>query len=756
MLTSQSFITKGSIMGHIYNPLSKMLYIVLILLSISTGCSRPGTEKESKNMDNIKEQVQKLMDKLTLEDKLNMMDGDTPFWSGFNEMANGYNVKPYPAGVMPEIGVQGIQFIDGPRGIVMKGSTTFPVSMARGATWDIALEEKVGEAIGKELRAQGGNFFGGVCINLLRHPAWGRAQETYGEDPVILGEMGAALARGVQKHGMACVKHFALNSMENSRFQVDVNISDRALHEIYLPHFKRVIDKGNVAAVMSAYNRMNGEWCGQNRVLLTDILKNKWGFEGFVITDFIFGMDDSKKAVLAGQDIEMPFRMIHDQHLKELVEKGEVPIARIDDAVTRILTQQIKWAKPAIYDKEVIGCKEHLELAREVAEKSMVLLKNENSLLPLKNIKKLAVIGKLADSKATGDAGSSNTRPEHVVSSLEGIRDRFKDSAEIIYNSGEVLESAVDDAKSSDAVILIVGYTHEDEGEYVPPGMFRKKVHLMPEPVLPEEDKIAETLLAPEKTGDAATDSFSQGGDREDLHLHPADVMLIRAVAQANKNTVVSVVAGSAVIMEEWKDDVPAILMQWYSGMEGGIALANILAGDVNPGGKLPFVIPTSADHLPIFDYNAKSITYDLWHGYRKLEKEGNQPAFPFGFGLSYTNYEYKNLRLDKDSYKDTDTIRVTLDIQNRGKVNGEEIVQVYISAVDSKVERAKKELKAFSRIPITAGETMTVTLAIPAADIAYYDENAKDFIVEPVEYEVFAGRHSLDPQALKTRFNIK
>ena len=183
------------------------------------------------------------------------------------------------------------------------------------------------------------------------------------------------LPGGSQKHGMACVKHFALNSMENSRFQVDVNISDRALHEMYLPHFKRVIDEGNVAAVMSAYNSMNGEWCGQNRELLTDILKDKWGFEGFVITDFLFGMDNSKKAVLAGQDIEMPFHMIHDQHLKELVEKNEVPMSRIDDAVRRILTQQFKWAKPVNYGREVIGCKEHQALSQEVAEKSMVLLK---------------------------------------------------------------------------------------------------------------------------------------------------------------------------------------------------------------------------------------------------------------------------------------------------------------------------------------------------------------------------------------------
>ncbi len=740
-------------MGYLRNLLRTILCIGIILTYLNTGCSK--SEKGSENMDKQKDQVRALMKKMTLEDKLNLMDGDTPFWTGFGEMVNGYNVHPYSAGAIPELGIQGIQFVDGPRGIVMQGATTFPVSMARGATWDTALEEKVGEAVGEELRANGGNFFGGVCINLLRHPAWGRAQETYGEDPLILGEMGAALARGVQKHGMACVKHFALNSMENSRFQVDVRISDRALHEIYLPHFKRVIDKGNVAAVMSAYNSMNGEWCGQNKILLTDILKEKWGFKGFVITDFLFGMDDSKKAALAGQNIEMPFRMIHGQNLRKYVESGKVPMTRIDDAVRRILTQQMKWVKPVEYGKEVIGSEEHRMLSREVAEKSMVLLKNENSLLPLKGHKKLAVIGRLADTTGTGDAGSSNTRPKYVVTVIEGIRNRFSDTMEVTHNEGSDLKSAANVAKSADVVILIVGYTHEDEGEHIPPGMFEQKSKLLPQPSTPEEEKIAQSFLAPPATEGAPTDAFSLGGDRADLNLRQEDVNLIHTIAKANKNTIVSIIAGSAVLMEEWKEEVPAIIMQWYSGMEGGNALASILAGDINPSGKLPFVIPTSADHLPHFDLDAKTITYDLWHGYRKLEKDGNQPAFPFGFGLSYTNYKYENLRLNKDRYMDNDTITASVDITNTGEMNREEIVQLYISAIDSKVERAPKELKAFVRTSIIAGEQKTITLDVPVSDIAYYDENTEEFVVEPIEYEVFVGRHSLDTQFLRTKFRV-
>ncbi len=209
-----------------------------------------------------------------------MMDADTPLWAGFLEMmSGGYADHPWPAGAVPRLGIPGILFADGPRGVVMDGATTFPVSMARGASWDVELEERIGDVIGRELRALGGNFFGGICINLLRHPAWGRAQETYGEDPYHLGEFGAALTRGVQQHAMACAKHYALNSMENARFKVDVQISPRALHEIYLPHFKRTVDEG-VAAIMSAYNSANGEWCGQNKALLTDILKEHVGVPG--------------------------------------------------------------------------------------------------------------------------------------------------------------------------------------------------------------------------------------------------------------------------------------------------------------------------------------------------------------------------------------------------------------------------------------------------------------------------------------------
>ena len=334
------------------------------------------------------------------------------------------------AGAVPRLGVPGIRFSDGPRGAVIGRSTAFPVPMARGATWDPDLEERVGEAIGAEIRAQGGNFFGGVCINLLRHPAWGRAQETYGEEPFLLALMGTALARGAQRHVMACVKHYAGNSMENARFQVDVEVDLRTLHEVYLPHFRAVVQAG-VASVMSAYNSVNGQWCGQNRTLLTEILREEWGFEGFVMSDFIWGVRDPVGSLAAGLDIEMPFAQQRARTLAEALAAGAASWDDVDRAGRRILRTQLSSRRRCptrLPARDVVASAEHRALAREVAARSMVLLRNEpvdgRPVLPLaaEQLSRLAVVGRLADVANTGDHGSSDVRAPSVVTPLAGLR----------------------------------------------------------------------------------------------------------------------------------------------------------------------------------------------------------------------------------------------------------------------------------------------------------------------------------------------
>src|SRR4051794_13801580 len=321
----------------------------------------------------VQEEAERLLGLLTDSEKLGLLDGDQSFWPGMPEMMGvGYNLEPIVAGAVPRIGIPGIRFSDGPRGAVIGRSTAFPVPMARGATWDPELEERIGEAIGAEIRAQGGNHFGGVCINLLRHPAWGRAQETYGEEPVLLGAMGTALSRGAQRHVMACVKHFACNSMENARFTVDVRVDEPALHEVYLPHFRQVVESG-VASVMSAYNSLNGEWCGQNAVLLTDILRGEWGFEGFVVSDFIFGLRDAAASLRAGLDIEMPFRQQRAQHLPEALAADPSLWEDVDRSACRILATQLRFAAALSDDapgREVVASPAHLRLAREAAAQS--------------------------------------------------------------------------------------------------------------------------------------------------------------------------------------------------------------------------------------------------------------------------------------------------------------------------------------------------------------------------------------------------
>jgi len=675
--------------------------------------------------EQIEQQARRLLAQMDLKEKLQQMSGDTPLLRGAIELLFAYNRRPLPAGENRRLAIPAIRFSDGPRGVVMGHSTCFPAAIGRGASWDTELEERIGDAMGVEARSRGANLLGAVCVNVLRHPAWGRAQETYGEDPYHLGEMGAALVRGAQRHVMACVKHIAANSMENARFRVDVRMNERTLREVYLPHFKRCVDEG-AACVMSAYNRLNGHYCSENHHLLRHILKEEWGFRGFVVSDFVFGVH-SARAVNAGLDVEMPLTIHFGRRLRKLVQRGVVPLNLIDEAVLRILRQKIRFAQvgePGRYGPQAAVSPGHRALAREAAQKSMVLLKNERApdsprpTLPIDpaQARRIAVIGRLANRPNIGDKGSSMVRPPYVVTPLEGIRAAAPPGCEVRYSSGRFIGRAADAARTADVAVVVAGYTHKDEGEYM----------------------------------------FLKGGDRDALTLNPHDETLILRVAAACPNTVVVLMGGSAIVTEAWRNRVPAILMAWYPGMEGGNALADILFGKANPCARLPCVFPRSESQLPFFDKRAGAIEYGYLHGYRLTDSERSVPAFAFGFGLGYTTFAYRDLELGGDEVGADGTLRVSVEVTNTGNVAGEEVAQLYVGYDGSAVERPLKELKGFTKAHLDPGETRRVDFALPARDLAYYDEQQAGWTVEQGAYTVYVGPSSRTEDLLSARFRIR
>lgn len=674
--------------------------------------------------------VENIISQLSLEEKVAMMSGHG-FFESFKRSKGRLGADPYRAGGGCErLGLEPLYFTDGPRGVARGNSTCFPVSMARGASFDVDLERRIGEVIGIEARAQGCDLSGAVCVNLLRHPAWGRAQETYGEDPYHLGEMGAALSEGIQKHNViATVKHFALNSIENSRFKVDVIVDDRSLREVYLPHFKRIIDSG-CASVMSAYNKVNGEYCGQNSYLLTQILRNEWHFDGFVHSDWVKGVYDVSGAT-AGLDIENPEPLVFGRKLVRAVKEGKVDQVVIDRAVKRILTTQARFKSRVDplpqYSMDLVACESHRKLAYEAAIKSAVLLKNDNILPLAQRTNRLAVLGRLAGLNNTGDLGSSRVEAPYVVTIYEGLREAMPNMSLLIGDETDV-KQASDYARSADAALLVVGYTHLDEGEYIP----------------------GDIALDEQKA--KARGQQTRGGDRTSLRLPADQVDLIQAVLKVQPRTVVVLVAGSAVMCDPWDRDAGAILQTFYAGMEGGRALVKLLFGDASPSGKLPFSVPQSEQDLPFFDRNADRIEYGLLHGYSLLDKNCKVPAYAFGFGLSYARFKYSDLRVKSTGHD----IIAEVAVANMGTCQADEIVQLYIGFPGRDALRPNKLLRGFKRVSLNPGETHPVVFRVPKNSLRWWTPVAKAWVLEEYEHTVFVGGSSQEKDLLHLQFNLR
>ena len=671
---------------------------------------------------------------MTDAELLRLLDGDSPWWL-LPFIPFLLHRRPFVAGAVPRLGIPGIRFSDGARGVVIGESTAFPVTMARAATWNPSLEQQVGLAIGMETRARDANYSASVCINLLRHPAWGRAQECYGEDPVLTARMGTAMTRGVRVNVMACVKHFALNSMEDERFEVDVSVDDHALHEVYLPHFKALVDAG-ADSLMTAYNRVRGEYMDVNGALLTDVLRHEWGFTGFVTSDWVFGTHGAVASLRAGTDVEMPLQLRRARELPMALRSGELSRDTVLRAAHRILRTSVLHAatrETAEPGTDVIASPPHRALARRVAAESMVLLKNEpvdaSPLLPLApGIRHLAVVGRLAERANLGDHGSSRVRPPSTVSPLQGLREALPD-VRITTTSGSSARAAAAAAAGADTAIVVVGLDEYDEGESVVTGGVEVGVL---------GTAFSSGPLHATLVGLAHLASrFVRGGDRSSLDLRASDVDLIRAVTAANPRTVVVLIGGSAIMTEAWRETVPALLLAWYGGMEGGRALASVLTGESEPGGRLPFAVPTDLSHLPPFDRTARSVVYDDSWGQRMLDADGHPAAFPFGFGLGYTTMQH---RLIDHSFDDAGGVAEVL-VTNTGDREGSTVVQVY--AADVSLDRPVAQLLGFEKVTLKPHTDAVVRITLDAGPTLERDPQTRRWSPRSGEWALLAAQHS-------------
>lgn len=703
----------------------------------------PGVTTE-RDVDALAES---LLSQMSLDEKIEQLYGE-PKTSFFKLAVNWFGFKRFPhiyAGRNERLGIPPFVLTDGPRGARIShqfdGATVFPVAMARGASWDVELESRINDVIAKEAWAIGANMAATPCINLLRHPGWGRAQETYGEDPWHVGQFGVSAVRAIQDHNvMASPKHFALNSIENSRFFINVEVEERALREVYLPQFRKVVQEGGADSMMSAYNSARGEYLSNNKYLLTDILRHEWGFEGFVHSDWIYAMYDTVGSIKAGLNVEMPVSQVYNaSDIKDALENGEITEEDIDSLVLTALKVRLRYAfaeDSMEYGPQLVAADEHVQLAREAAEESMVLLKNEG-VLPFDSGsgKTIAIIGRLADKVNTGDRGSSNASAPYVITPYQGLANYHSSLGnKVILDDGTDFEQARELAASADQVILVVGYTYENEGEY-----------------LISDEGMRASAKAGKRVGEKGV-----GGDRENLGLVEADQKLIKALAPVNDRLAVVYVGGSAIDMSGWSDSVPAILFAWYSGMEGGNALARVLYGDVNPSGKLPFAMAADSADYPHFTPYAMNIDYGYYHGYTLFDKRGTDVAYPFGFGLSYTSYHYENLRVPSPILGEADSLKVQVDVTNTGALAGEEIVQMYVGFANSAVDRPVKLLRDFDKVALQPGETRTVTLDVPVKELAWYNPDDRKWQTETMSYEVYVGGSSAKEDLLTETFVVQ
>lgn len=655
------------------------------------------------------DEVKTLLGQLTLEEKVSLMSGKT-FWLTRN---------------IDRLGIPSVKMTDGPHGTreeieggsitnVMKDSvpsTCFPGLVVYASSWDRNLAAECSKSIGEEAVTQGISTVLAPGTNIKRSPLCGRNFEYFSEDPYLAGEMATAFVSGLQSTKVGCsLKHFCANNQEYSRLSIDALVDERAMREIYLPAFENTVKRTQPSQIMCSYNRLNGVYLSDNKKYLTDILRGEWGFKGMVVSDW-GAVNNRVEGVKAGLDLEMPGN--NEMNSAEVIEaynKGEITMEEIDSVVTHILeyVERSEKAKQKDYKCDYAA---HHALARKMASAGAVLFKNDGNLLPYDKTGKVTVIGTLAKTPRYQGGGSSQIHPKNLVSILDALKN---ENIDYEYASGyslkgdgydaKLLKEAVEMAKDKDKVIVVIGLTPEYE---------------------------------------------SEGFDRSHMDLPVGHNKLIDEIAKINKNITVVLVCGSPVTLP-WTKRVSAILNIYVGGEAGGEGAVDVLFGNVNPSGKLAETFPKRlSDNIAgaYFPMGSKNVQYreSVYVGYRYFDSAKKEVRYPFGFGLSYTAFEYSKLKLSKKSILDTDTLTVTFDVKNTGKLAGAEIAQVYVKDDKSTIFRPEKELKGFDKIYLEPGETKTVTVTLDKRAFAFYNVCVGDWTVESGDFEIMVGASSRD-----------
>lgn len=707
----------------------------------AAAASSQVTDKEKVQME---KRIEKLIKKMTLEEKVGLLHGNSKFYVAGVERLRipEWSLSDGPHGVRAEINRHDWAYA----GWTNDSASYFPTGTAFAAAWNPELAYRRGEVLGEEARWRKKDVLLGPGVNIIRSPLCGRNFEYMSEDPYMNSVLAVAYIKGLQSRDVACsVKHFAVNNQETNRTTVDVECSERALREIYLPAFKAAVQEGGALTVMAAYNKFRGEFCAENNYLVRKILRNEWGFDGVYVTDW-GAAHSTVPSMEAGLDLEMGTLIdkyedwYYANPLIEAVKSGKIPMSLVDEKVGDVLRVMIKTN--VLDPKKRFGpgsmnTKEHQQATYDAAAEAIVLLKNQNNLLPLdfSSIKSLAVIGDNATRKHSNGGLSSEIKAVYEVTPLEALRAKWGDKVDIRFAQGyEKLSTFVEGSNNGQSSGTFSSKTQESDA------------------LLKEAVEVARTsdvaLLVCGLNHDYDTESF----DRLNMDIPYGQVELIQEVVKANPRTIVVMIAGSPLNMAAVDICSPAIVWAWFNGMEGGNALVDVLSGKVNPSGKMPFTTPVSLDQSPAhalgnFPGRDLKVNYeeDILVGYRWFDTKGLPVVYPFGYGLSYTTFDYSNLNTDKETYDQADTIQATFTLTNTGDREGAEVAQLYVSDPVCSVMRPVKELKGFKKVFLKPGESRRITLDIPVSSLAFYSEAQSQFVVEPGEFILQLGASASD-----------